>query len=474
MAKDEEALLVESSIPLNHTRDVHILSWAFLLIFLAYGAAQNLESTINTDGNLGTTSLGILYLSFTFFSVIASLVVRKLGSKNALLLGTSGYWFFIAANLIPTWYSMVPASLYLGFAASIIWVAQGTYLTSTASSHANDYNLPEGIVIGKFNGEFWGMFASHQLVGNLITLAMLRDGQEGGTSGGTPLFIIFLFTMSVGTVLMCFLSKRKSKEEERLQDSSPSLYSSVVSLAKASVSLLLDMRILLVIPLILYSGLQAAFVWADFTKYTVKPNLGERGVGGVMAVYGTFDAICSLAAGRLTSGLSSITIIVCGGAVIQAIAFSLLLLKHRCISAGSTRSFLSNDLQSNIANLLATYFVPLICLQPLSIPCSMTSGVLQVIYPLLIAGFLGIGDGVLNTQISALLGILFKHNLEGAFAQFKLWQSLSIAVVFFISPHVAFHIITATMLAALCISFVAFLFLTLKVEAAFSSRASSS
>lgn len=120
---------------------------------------------------------------------------------------------------------------------------------------------------------------------------------------------------------------------------------------------------------------------------------------------------CSLAAGRLTSGLSSITIIVCGGAVIQAIAFSLLLLKHRCISAGSTRSFLSNDLQSNIANLLATYFVPLICLQPLSIPCSMTSGVLQVIYPLLIAGFLGIGDGVLNTQISALLGILFKHNL---------------------------------------------------------------
>lgn len=48
MAKDEEALLVESSIPLNHTRDVHILSWAFLLIFLAYGAAQNLESTINT------------------------------------------------------------------------------------------------------------------------------------------------------------------------------------------------------------------------------------------------------------------------------------------------------------------------------------------------------------------------------------------------------------------------------------------
>lgn len=40
---------------------------------------------------------------------------------------------------------------------------QGTYLTSTATTHANDHNLHEGTVIGKFNGEFWGMFACHQV-----------------------------------------------------------------------------------------------------------------------------------------------------------------------------------------------------------------------------------------------------------------------------------------------------------------------
>lgn len=50
---DEEAPLLaettDSKTPAkNHTRDVHILSSAFLLIFLAYSAAQNLESTINT------------------------------------------------------------------------------------------------------------------------------------------------------------------------------------------------------------------------------------------------------------------------------------------------------------------------------------------------------------------------------------------------------------------------------------------
>lgn len=43
--------------------------------------------------------------------------------------------------------------------------------------------------------------------------------------------------------------------------------------------------------------------------------------------------------------------------------------------------------------------------------CSLTSGILGVTYPLLMAAMLGIGDGVLNTQLSALLGILFKHDM---------------------------------------------------------------
>ena len=40
----------------------------------------------------------------------------------------------------------------------------------------------------------------------------------------------------------------------------------------------------------------------------------------------------------------------------------------------------------------------------------MTSGVLGIVYPLLMAALLGIGDGVLNTQLSALLALLFKQD----------------------------------------------------------------
>ncbi|GJM95412.1 hypothetical protein PR202_ga12146 [Eleusine coracana subsp. coracana] len=345
----------------SHAADAHVLSAAFLFVFSAYSAAQNLESSVNADGDLGTVSLGILYTSFTLFSVVASPVVTRLGTKRALVVGTSGYLLFILANLVPTWYTMVPASLYLGFTASIIWVGQGTYLTSAALSHAREHNLPEGPTLGSFNGEFWGMFASTQVIGNLISLALLRNGK--------------------------------------------------------------DRRMLLIIPLIAYSGLQQAFVWAVFTKSIVTPVLGISGVGGAMAIYGASDVVCSLVAGRLTSGLHSATSIVSVGAIVQAIVLFWLLL----------------------------FYSPM-------------DGVLGAAIPLFIGALWGVGDGVLNTQLSALLGLLFEDVKEAAFAQLKVWQSGAIAVIFFLSPSITLQAMLILMTTALFISFASFLFLTLVVE----------
>ncbi|XP_010553029.1 PREDICTED: UNC93-like protein 3 [Tarenaya hassleriana] len=425
---DEEAPLVvgdrKVEQPKNYTRDVHILSISFLLVFLAYGAAQNLETTINKD--LGTISLGILYVSFMFCSMVASLVVRLMGSKNALVLGTSGYWLFVAANLKPSWFTMVPASLYLGFSSSIIWVGQGTYLTSVARSHARDHNLHEGPVIGIFNGEFWAMFACHQLFGNLVTLALLRDGKEGSTSGTTLLMVVFLFSMTLGIILMCFIRKNEVEDGKEAKGSSVGFYDSVVSLPRMIITPLLNKRMVLIVPLLAYSGLQQAFVWAEFTKDVVTPAIGVSGVGGAMAVYGALDAVCSITAGRFTSGLSSITFIVSGGAVAQAFVFLWLLLGYR-----------------------------------------VTSGALGTAYPLLMAALLGIGDGVLNTQISALLALLFKDDTEGAFAQLKVWQSGAIAVVFFLSPYITMQAMVVVMLAGVCFSLLSFLTLSVWVEKVF-------
>ncbi|BBH06093.1 Major facilitator superfamily protein [Prunus dulcis] len=406
----EKPLLVDDLPVLkrrSHARDVHILSCAFLLIFLAFGATQNLESTLITEKNLGTTSLGILYLSFAFFSLVASSVVRALGSKNSLILGT-----------------LATVSLYLGFASAIIWVEQGTYLTAAARSHARDNGLHEGTIIGNFNGEFWGMFACRQFVGNLLPLVLLRGGTEGNQSDTTLLFTVFLCSMTLGTILMCFLNKRDDEEEKDPHNAeSLSLYASLSSLSKSIVAPMFDVRMVLIIPLMAYTGLQQAFVWAEFTKYIVSPMLGVSGVGGAMAVYGAFDAACSLTAGRLTSGLKSITLIVSGGAFVQAVIFLWLLL----------------------------------CYSP-------STGILGTINLLIMAALLGIGDGVFNTQLSALIGIFFKDDTEGAFAQLKVWQCSAVALIFFISPYISLQAMLVLMLSAICLSYAAFVYLSQQGE----------
>lgn len=118
---------------------------------------------------------------------------------------------------------------------------------------------------------------------------------------------------------------------------------------------------------------------------------------------------CSFTAGRLTSGIFSITWIVSAGLFLQAVVFLWILLKYRyfdicfCSIAvlkvwGTWSSLIFNlKIIFPIYNSTLPY-------------CSLTSGVLGIVYPLLMAAMLGIGDGAINTQLSALLGILFKHD----------------------------------------------------------------
>ena len=42
--------------------------------------------------------------------------------------------------------------------------------------------------------------------------------------------------------------------------------------------------------------------------------------------------------------------------------------------------------------------------------CSLSSGTLGTVWPVVMATLWGVGDGVFNTQLNALLGMLFKRD----------------------------------------------------------------
>lgn len=404
-------------------RDLHMLSVCFLLVFLAYGATQNLESSLHPNHGLGSISLGVLYLSLTISSLAAPLVVIWLGSKQAIVWGLSGYWAFIAANLYPTWYTMIPASLLLGFTASILWVAEGTYLTCAAKSHAAVCNVSEAAALGSFNGVFWGVYASNQVIGNLLTLVMLSheknsDMRPHETSPGTMLlFSVFLGCLSVGTVLAFCLRSHTDLIRLRPVVDSPRPGGPDRDFVRATFTLLYENRMLLFILLLVYTGLQQAFIWGDFTRDIVTPALGISWVGGVMAVYGMAGAVASLLVGRYPTSLTSITTITCTGAFVQLLVIVRLLFKQSYAEEGWEG--------------FVTFFG--------------------------IAVLWGIGDAAFNTQISSLLGTLYPYDTEAAFAQWKIWQSAATSAAFFASPHSSLTVKLYVLLGVLFTSIASFL-----------------
>jgi hypothetical protein len=143
------------------------------------------------------------------------------------------------------------------------------------------------------------------------------------------------------------------------------------------------------------------------------------------------------------------------------------------------------------------------------------AGVLGAAAPFLIGALWGVGDGMMNTELNAVVGLLFEdskviyaygmkmmsrsHLLvynffminvsgvyfdisfiscifdeslclaiwqlqEASFAQFKVWECGAVAAIFFLSPHITLQTMLILMIAALFISLGAFLFLTIVVE----------
>lgn len=100
------------------------LSWTFL--FIGFFSISNLQSSLNSDANLGTLSLSSIYVALivasTFFP---KLLNRFFGLKWTIVISQFAYLIYIAANLYPTWLTLMPGILnrfYTHYNSKIIYV----------------------------------------------------------------------------------------------------------------------------------------------------------------------------------------------------------------------------------------------------------------------------------------------------------------------------------------------------------------
>lgn len=161
-----------------------ILCGSFYLVFSAFIAIQNLQTSINQADNVGLISLICIYTVFVPCCIFAPAIVSKLGTKWSLAVGWTGHCLFTAANFYPVLGTMIPASIILGLVSAPVWTTQGLHVTAKAREFAANKGKETSAILAKFNGIFWGFFQTAQITGNLVaSLVLYRDDSSTSING---------------------------------------------------------------------------------------------------------------------------------------------------------------------------------------------------------------------------------------------------------------------------------------------------
>ena len=161
----------------KYVKNLIILSLSFFFIFCSYLSVRNLQSSIIEDSSLAFFALSCVYASLFIGCFFATSIVQRVRPKRTMVLCMCNYIFYIAANFYPHYYTLVPASLCVGFCMGILWTAQATYLTNIAACYAELTGKVLRNVVSKFNGTFFGIFGISQIIGGIITATVLMQNE---------------------------------------------------------------------------------------------------------------------------------------------------------------------------------------------------------------------------------------------------------------------------------------------------------
>ncbi len=152
----------------------------------------------------------MIYLTFSVACVIAGSLVIRWGAKRTLPIAVLGYTVYVASYISPMACSIrkvdffcsnewvistaLLGSFVMGFAASVLWVAQSAYIKQCSDS----------VTINENQGLFYAINNFNNIPGNLLAIFFATNGQS------QLIFFAFmtLLTLVAAGILCCILRCR--------------------------------------------------------------------------------------------------------------------------------------------------------------------------------------------------------------------------------------------------------------------------
>ncbi|CAF1497834.1 unnamed protein product, partial [Rotaria sordida] len=259
------------------------------------------------------------------------------------------------------------------------WTAHGVYVTISTNKHEQVNNLVSSSTRGLMNGTFFGIFQLNQIIGNLLVSFLFHIKLDQWI-----IFTILTSICGLGTFSLIFLRPVEIPKDGKKQ--------SILS----SLSILFDIRFLLLIPTMCYSGLSGGFIFA-----TVAPLIIDKSRKYlIFTVFGGVNAFSFLFFGKLSDLIGRRLLVFGIGALAHMPIFVLLLLVWKPpLDQSRTEIFL-----------------------------------------ILVIG-LSIGDAIFWTLLYSIIGTFYEESrLADAFSCLKIFQAGSIAIAFVEQVYVSFSI----------------------------------
>ena len=142
-------------------KNVIIVSFVFLLNFIAYGGLAALQSSLHVQEGMGVINQAVLYCSMALSCLtLNKIAISLLGHKWCMSVGLTGYLVWMAANGFGVWAAMLPASIILGICGATLWTAQASYFTILARHYAVKTSQHTAHVTSLFFGIFSAIFVN--------------------------------------------------------------------------------------------------------------------------------------------------------------------------------------------------------------------------------------------------------------------------------------------------------------------------
>uniref|UniRef100_A0A1B0B4K1 UNC93-like protein n=1 Tax=Glossina palpalis gambiensis TaxID=67801 RepID=A0A1B0B4K1_9MUSC len=358
-------------------KNVIIIGLAFMIHFTAFHGTSNLQSSVNADKALGTTTLAVIYGSLILSNIFLPMtVIRWFGVHLTMSLAFFAYMPYIAAQFYPRFETLIPAGLMVGFGSGPLWCAK--FLTLTLAGNETDsQSNSSSQLVGELCGARYCPGIGSEVNPNLIPPEPAKI---------QLLNSIFLVCMVIAFLLMFFGVNSLKRYGIKRGETEEGL--SGLKLLTATVNLLRTRRQLLILPITMFIGLEEAFLAVDFTKSFVACGWGISNIGFAMICFGVANAVAAGFAGGLAAKLGRTTL----AALCAIVNLSLL------------AYMLHYTAQPNDYIKYCTF-----------------------------AAVWGICDGVWLVVVNAFYGILFPKNLIAGYSNFRLWESTGSVIGYIIS-----------------------------------------